>query len=287
MNLRRSAPFSQQQGYLTIAQNSNDVDYLRLAYLQALSVKATQKINNYAVVVDSHTAKQVTYLHRQVFDHVIELPFDDMAEHVDWKLQNEWQVWWATPFKETIKLESDLLLTVPQDHWWHMLRHREVCFSVVARDYRNAVSNSRMYRTAFDENNLPNAYNGFSYFRYSKTSADFFVALKNIFENTDMVKSNLSYCNKIATDEAYAVAANIIGEEKCFLPHTDYPCLTHMKPGIHNWHKDTNWLDVLPYTLDQDGSITVGGYRQLYPFHYYEKEFATDKVISHYEQLVF
>ena len=286
MSLQRKLPFKAQQGYCTIAQNTQDIDYLRLAYVQALSVKATQKINNFAVIVDKETAKQITPTHKKVFDSIVELPFADMAEDDTWKLDNEWQVWWATPFKETIKLESDLLLTVNQDHWWNLLRYRDVCFSVVAKDYRGTTSSCRQYRKVFDTNNLPNAYNGFSYFRYSKTSADFFLALKNIFENKNQVAKSLKNCSLIATDEAYAIAATIIGQEKCFIPHTSYPCITHMKPALQGWSKTQNWLDLLPYSLDKNG-ITVGGYKQMYPFHYYEKDFITDKVISHYEQLVF
>jgi hypothetical protein len=32
-----------KRGFLTIAQNTKDIDYLELAYCQALSIKATQK----------------------------------------------------------------------------------------------------------------------------------------------------------------------------------------------------------------------------------------------------
>lgn len=49
----------EQQGFLTVATNSEDVDYLNLAYLQALNIKATQKIKSYAVIVDSETNKKI------------------------------------------------------------------------------------------------------------------------------------------------------------------------------------------------------------------------------------
>ena len=61
----------EQCGFVTFAHNTPDVDYLELAYLQALNIKATQKINSYAVLVDSETYKQVTDRHRSVFDYVI------------------------------------------------------------------------------------------------------------------------------------------------------------------------------------------------------------------------
>ena len=43
----------EQCGFFTIAQNTEDCDYVRLAYLLALSIKATQsKIKSFAVAVD-------------------------------------------------------------------------------------------------------------------------------------------------------------------------------------------------------------------------------------------
>jgi hypothetical protein len=63
----------EQQGYLTIAANTADTDYLRLAYLQALNIKATQRINRCAVIVDSKTAKQILPCHKEVFDYIYKI----------------------------------------------------------------------------------------------------------------------------------------------------------------------------------------------------------------------
>ena len=99
----------EQQGFVTFAQNTDTVDYLKLAYVQAMNVKLTQKINRYAVIVDKKTAALVTDQHRQVFDYVIELTDDYLTDSA--RFANEWQVFQLTPFKETVKLESDLLFT--------------------------------------------------------------------------------------------------------------------------------------------------------------------------------
>jgi len=58
----------EQLGFLTFAVNSKETDYLRLAYMQALTVKHTQKNNRYAVVVDSATAELKNDKHKKVFD---------------------------------------------------------------------------------------------------------------------------------------------------------------------------------------------------------------------------
>lgn len=287
--MRRLAEFKEQIGYLTVVQNNSTTDYLRLAYLQALSIKATQKNNSYAVMLDEYTKQQMPEHYAKVFDYIIDIPFQDAASNDDWKMANEWKVWCVTPFKETVKLEADLILPRSIDHWFPMLRHRDIVFATQVNDYRGYISNCRRYRKLFDDNNLPNAYNGFSYFRYSRTSMDFFINVRRVFENWEFYRNNIlkkCFDSQATTDVAYGIAANIIGPENCYLPHTDYPMMTHMKPGIQNWEEGVNWLNVLPYTLDNKANLTVGGYRQLYPFHYYEKEFATDEIIEQYEHIV-
>ena len=59
--MRRITPHTEQQGFLTFAQNS-EVDYLRLAYLQAMSVKLTMPTSKFAVIVDKKTQTQIIQL---------------------------------------------------------------------------------------------------------------------------------------------------------------------------------------------------------------------------------
>ncbi len=62
----------EQQGFLTLAYSSNKVDYLELAYLQAMSIKTTMPNAKTAVVVDFKTKKNVTSKIEKVFDYIIE-----------------------------------------------------------------------------------------------------------------------------------------------------------------------------------------------------------------------
>ena len=106
------------RGYLTFVQNSGSVDYLTMAYVQALSIKTTQTINNYSIVVDSATQQLITDQQRQVFDHIIPMPGTDESINDKWKLKNEWKALLASPYNETIKVEADMLFTSSVDHWW-------------------------------------------------------------------------------------------------------------------------------------------------------------------------
>jgi hypothetical protein len=274
----------QQQGYVTFAQNTADVDYLELAYLQALNIKATQKYNSYAVIVDAATREKIDARHHSVFDYIIDLPHDYNDATSDWKLANEWQVFALTPFKETIKLESDLLFTRSIDHWWTAFRLRNVCLSTGCRDYHGNQSRVREYRKLFDDNRLPDVYNGLMYFRYSQEAHDFFALAQRIWQNWDVVKSQLKNCREDtpSTDVLYAVTAAMIGEEICTAPTLDFINFVHMKSAIQGWSGARPWQQLVVSEHDGD-MIRINNLNQYHPVHYHDKTYATKELIKYYE----
>jgi len=285
--MRRPDSFKDQLGYFTFVQNTATVDYLELAYAQALSIKCTQKINKYAVAVDANTKALITDRHREVFDYIIDIQHDDNSPDSEWKLANEWQAWWLTPFKETIKLESDMLFTRNIDHWWDGLRQQEVCLTNVVRDYEGNVSNCRAYRRLFDDNGLPDVYNGFMYFRFGVQSMEFFNIARGIYKNWKEVKTTLlKKCHDElpTTDVVYALTAKLYGPERCTVPGRDYPSFTHMKGAINRLNVGDDWTDYYYSQLDDELRLLIGVQRQMYPVHYYKKNFVTSDMVEKYEQ---
>lgn len=263
--------FKEQFGFLTIAQNT-DVDYLHLAYLQAQNIKATQQLSSYAVIVDSQTAELVTDSHRKVFDYVITLS-EDMALNETWKQANEWQVFGLTPFKETIKLESDLLLTRDIAHWLDCLRLKEICFSYNCKNYQGETVVDSPYRKFHKLNNLPNIYTGMYYFRYSQFAFDFFKVVREIYTNWSVVREQYIQCDlQPSTDTVMSIAARIVGEENCYIPSLDFFNFAHMKPGIQGWSDSQPWTDHV--NIEQHHNmLRINNLNQYYPVHYYEKNF--------------
>ena len=275
----------EQQGFVTFAQNTDSVDYLELAYLQALNVKATQKINSYAVIVDAATKEKIDERHRLVFDYIIDLPVDYNASTSTWKLANEWQVFTLTPFKETIKLESDLLFTRSIDHWWTAFRLRNMVLSTGMRDYKQQLSSVRKYRQFFDDNQLPDVYNGLMYFRFSAEAAKFFRTAQEVQANWDLLKDKvLKNCREDtpSTDVLYAVTALMVGVETCTIPTMDFINFVHMKSGVQGWSDDHSWLKTVMHERDED-MIRINNLNQYHPVHYYDKKYATKKLIEYYE----
>lgn len=280
----RLTPHQAQRGFMTIAQNTKDVDYLTLAYVQAMSIKLTMPQSLYAIAVDVETAKLITETHKRVFDYIV-LIEEDNAKNKLWKLDNEWKLFYLTPFKETIKLESDILFTRSIYHWWDAFRLKNVVLSTGCRDYRQNISNSRNYRQLFDNNQLPDVYSGLMYFRYTQEASSFFNFAEQIFCNWDYIRDNtLKKCNDInpTTDVVYAMSAKLLGIENCTIPSLDWINFVHMKPAINNW-PNSPWHEMVMHEIELP-MIRINNVNQYHPLHYYEKTWITDKIIEEYER---
>lgn len=277
----------EQQGFVTFAQNTDTVDYLELARVQALNIKATQRDNRYAVIVDAATKEKLNENHYNVFDYVIDLPVDHNEPTSTRKFANEWQVFRLTPFKETIKLESDLLFTRSIDHWWTAFRLKNICLSHGCRNYLGLNSTIRRYREMFDANRLPDVYNGLMYFRFSQEAKKFFDAAQYIQMNWEYVRTGLKRCveEEPSTDVLYALAALMIGEETVTMPSMDFLNFVHLKPAINGVEETATVTDRLLTEFDS-GMIRINNVNQLHPVHYFEKDFVTEEMKEWYESRV-
>jgi hypothetical protein len=182
-------------------------------------------------------------------------------------------VFGASPFRQTIKLEADMVIASAIDHWWDMLQHRDVVISTGARNFYDQPAESRFYRKVFDDNNLPEVYNAITYWRVSETAQEFFRLVRKIFESWDAYKTLLKFPDDVAsTDLVYAMAAQIMGPERVTMPFTTYPQIVHMKRHMiptqtHDWTKELVWeFDPLRInTVAQWGAV-----------HYHVKDWCHD-----------
>lgn len=269
--------FIDQQGFLTFALGET---YLRLAYVQALSIKLTQKIKNCAIIVDVHTAKNnPQYL--KVFDRVIEINHTPLS----WDMTQHYRAFALTPWKETILLEADMLLTNSIDHWWNTLRLRDICLTSSVRNFREEVITSRKYRRLFDENVLPDVYAGLLYFRYSEFASEFFTLVKFIMMEWDWISKDHLIKNedlRVRIDEVFSLAARIVGIHNVTLPLT-VPTFIHAKEGLWDLVTQQPWYEQLFCEWDNTTPL-IGHYPQRLPLHYHHKEWITDDIIRQYER---
>lgn len=260
---------TEPRGYLVLAVNTNNVDYVACARVLAKSIKFWHPDAQVCLVTDKEVREPI-------FDYVRLLPHGCQDPDGQWKLSNDWQVFAASPFKQTIKLEADMVLTGPIDHWWTQLEKRDVVISLGCRNFYNQKSTSRYYRSVFDQNDLPDVYNAVTYWRYSQTATDFFKLVKEIFENWPVYQSAIygATDDPGTTDLVYAIAAKIFGKEQVTLPWATYPSMIHMK-AQHNFCSAEPWTEHLVWEFDQ-GQIRINTIVQEYPWHYHVKTFAQE-----------
>jgi hypothetical protein len=242
------------KGFVIIAQNTTSVDYVSCANQLFKSIKR--------YIPDA----EVTIL--------TELPYGDLAPHSDWKLINDWQVYEASPYEYTIKLEADMILTSSIDYWWDILQDRDIVVSSTIRNFKGEISNARAYRKFIDNNNLPDVYNAITYFKKSENAKKFFTIVRDVFENWEEYKVTFQ-CDidePVTTDWAYSIACHIMGTESTTMPSFTQMSMVHMKQFINGLHSE-DWTKELVAEL-QPEVVRINGIVQRYPFHYHIKSFA-------------
>lgn len=255
------------RGFVVMAQNTESTDYVKCAELLAISIKNTMPMESVSIITNDHCDWSL-------FDHVIELPYGDIAKNSNWKLENDWQVYDASPYEYTIKIEADVFIPRRIDHWWDVLKNRDLNITTTVRDHKNNISMEKMYRQIFVRNKLPDTYNAITYFRKSDTAKEFYALVKDIFENWKDYRALLNYCpdDIPTTDVVYAIAASIIGEHKCTLPKFTDMSMIHMKQAIIN-SVTSRWYEEFVYEIHQD-VIRINTVPQMFPFHYHDKKFS-------------
>jgi hypothetical protein len=210
--------------------------------------------------------------HSDVFDHVFTLPLGDKRrnEHASHQ-ENDWQLARVSPWHETIKLEADMLITGPVDHWWQIFRNRDLVISTGCRDYYGVLSDNRAYRRLFDDNNLPDVYNAITYWRQSETAQQFWKLVRQIFSRWNDYRRLLKFSdNEPTTDVVYAMAAQIMGPDSVTLPAGLSPQITHMKRRVIGTRTD-DWTRELVWENDQ-GVIRINTVAQSGCLHYHVKD---------------
>jgi hypothetical protein len=258
------------RGIVIIAQNTDATDYVKCAEILAKSIRRTSPNMNISLISDNFSASPV-------FDQVIKFPHGDLAPASDWKLINDWQVYEASPYDETLKLEADMFIPNNIDHWWDILSQQDVVISTTIRNVKNEISTVRGYRRFIDDNSLPDVYNALTYFKKSETAEKFFAIVRDVFENWKAYRDTLKCLptEEVSTDWAYAIASHIIGREQTTMPAFTEFSMIHMKQFINGTGTE-DWTDTYIYECFP-GEIRVQTIPQLYPFHYHVKSFS-DKI---------
>ena len=281
------------KGYIVIAQNNGSVNYLEQAYALALNLKLTQsKVNNLSVCVDAKTKELITSKHKKVFDHIIDIPWNDDAQGTSWKINNKWKYYYMTPYDETVILDTDMIFPTDVSHWWDMLEERDVWATTNVLTYRGDVVSSDYYRKYFVKNDLPNVYTAFFYFKKSELATELFAMIEIIFQHWQRMCDKYRPQGKpawLSGDVAYALAMQLLNiEHECTKPLTkSFPTFVHMKSHIQDIPEtmvNDKWTESLPTYYDSYNNFKIGNFQQLMPFHYVEKDWMNENKVKQMEK---
>jgi hypothetical protein len=271
-------------GYLIIVNDTDDIDYTKLAYSLAISIKNTQKEGYDQVALITNNPEKIKDLKSPwVFDHVIEQQLD-----TGWDGRSRMDQF--TPFDYTVCLDADMLFTRDYSHWIDFLIKKcELYIPSKAYTYRGKEITSDYYRKAFVHNDLPNFYSFFTFFKKdSDISRDFFILNRYIIKHK--IEFTNSYFSKfkpkvIGTDEAFALSAKILGIEDEISFDLEFPKVVHMKPMIQDWPWPADsWTNHVGFYFNKNNEIKIGNSRQHDILHYVDKSIITDEIISLQEE---
>lgn len=282
------------KGYIVIAQNNNEHDYLEMTYALALSLKATQHENAICVCLDEHTMSLVQDKHRKVFDHIVDIPWNDDAGTDNWKIHNKWKYIHMSPFDETIILDSDMVFTHSVDHWWDYLCTKDVWCCTNVKTFRGEDVTSDFYRKKFTELDLPDVYSNFTYFKKTGPAFEFFKMVELIMTHWNVYYDKFLKGigqNWMSADVAFALAVKLldIEEETCDYDIKDVPTFVHMKSHVQNINKskiNNIWTKSISSELSDNLEVRIGNFIQSVPVHYVQKEWMTKEKIAMYEKAV-
>lgn len=273
------------KGFVVLAQNNKNVDYVKQAYALALSIKSTQlNVTNISLVTNNRVPKK----YKAVFDKIIPIPWNDDATKTQWKIENRWKLYHASPYYETIVLDADMLLLEDIKLWWDYCSNFNIRFCSTITSYKLENVIDTIHRKSFIANNLPNVYHALHYFKKSNDVADFYKVLEFVVNNWELCYGKLApneYQNWLSMDLACAIAIEITGLRDIIDVNSPLQ-FTHMKSPIQGWTiTPESWQDMVSHHLTSTGKLIVGNTAQDKLFHYVEKNFITDNFLRELEEL--
>ena len=273
------------RGIVLFAQSN---EYLEQAYLCALSIKTYSSIHVCVV-----TSDDVPEEYKLVFDYIVDVPWCNET-NIDsrYAVEHRWKLYHASPFDETLVLDTDMLILQDISEWFDFFKNYEIYFPSNVLTYRNEIVEGTYYRKAFVENDLPNLYFGMHYFSKGDFAHNFYKWLELVSANWELFYSE--YCKKrypkqASMDISCAIVAKILDcESKITNKISIHPTFVHMKSRVQNWKEQVpnNWMDRVDAYLTDDLNLYVGNHKQPGIFHYTENSFVTQDIINKFKEKI-
>ena len=262
------------KGIVLLAQNNETDDYVLQACLLAMSAKVHNKVQISVITNDDVPQEYV-----DLFDQIIPIPFGDSAKDSEWKVENRWKTYHASPYDETIVMDTDMLVLQNIDVWWEFLSNYEIFYTNNVLTYKGETANTEYYRQTFIDNNLPNLFCGLHYFKKCDNAKEFYTWLELVVNNWQtFYEQHLVASSRpkhVSIDVCTAIVAKILDcESNITNKISKFPSFTHMKPYCQGWvDVQVSWQAQVGVYMSKNTDLKIGNYVQSGILHYTEKDF--------------
>jgi len=277
------------KGFLLFAQNTKDVDYIIQAYALALSIQFSQTdVKSVSLITNDPVPDE----YRSVFDQIIPIPWFDETQDSILKTENRWKFYYATPYDETIVLDTDMLLLKDISTWWNYCSNYDVKFCSKILNYKQEqVLEDTFHRKTFISNNLSNPYFALHYFKKNEAAFEFYKVLEFVITNWEFCRGTFAPLDPqewSSMDLATAIAIEISGMWDTVVDELGILQFVHMKTPIQGWESTpSSWRNFVNYMITDKGDFVVGNIKQAGLFHYVEKDFINQSVLKRLKELAY
>jgi hypothetical protein len=268
-----------ENGYVVIAVNP--IEY-RQAQCCAFSIKSKMPDANVTLVVpDSKKVKDTLLVG---FDAIADLPF---KQHTSCR-QNDWQLYWCSPYENTIAIDCKSLVKDNQTSIWdYLIDHHDIAFPNEISDIRKNNISLKYQNNLVSEYNLNVVYSNMFFFKKNEVSLRHFKLADVYFQYWKDTCAKFLQPQHIPdwfdADIMHSLVATHTGDDVT----TYHNVLEYidMKNSILSGSlgKISKWTDKLNIWSSANGKIKIQNYAINGTLCYHENEFLTDEIFN--EQL--
>jgi hypothetical protein len=269
------------QGYITLASKSADDKQIKQAVLLASSLRLVDATREICLVVDK--IDDVPQKYEDSFDSIIELPYGhyDLTEDI---AINIWQIYYCSPFEETMYMDRRTLVTTNMDDIWESAIENDYVFNKRTKNYRGEyfVGNEQFF--IHNKNNIPNYYTDVFYFGKNETTQQFFKMLDVVLKEFRRV-----YLKVVAEKRPsyfdlnllINITIKLLGEETRIHGEIPYTLIGLDNLILDDQDLPPDWVDYLSNWVS-DKILKIGNHRVSGIVCYNSEEFVTDEILSEY-----
>ncbi len=270
------------QGYIFFGIDQyRETKNLECAYALSVSLKMSDPDRETCVVV--HKFADVPKKYEGMFDYIIELPYGRTEpNHHDFRI-DWWQIYYASPFDESIYLDTYSLALDNVSSLWDAISSEEILFGC-ARDYRGDIARNNWLFQTQDNNKILGFDTRMVYFRKSKTASEFFKIADPIFKNWREVYTDLLTKVRVSDFDMTLLVNMTAKQTSDDIITNELFDFTDASLDIF-WDSEENeqpdsWRKIFNIWFADDGTLKINNHRQSGIFYYDEPEFVNKTMIT-------